>query len=63
MLLLKSLGGTLAGIGDVRGKGLMLGVELVKDRDGSKDPAKTETAEVFESLKGDVLYLSCTSIL
>jgi 4-aminobutyrate aminotransferase len=32
-------------IGDVRGKGLMIGLELVKNRE-SKDPASSETAKV-----------------
>ena len=37
-------------IGEVRGKGLMVALELVKDR-ATKEPAKDETARVFERVK------------
>lgn len=43
-------------IGDVRGKGLMLGIELVKDRT-SKEPAKEECARVLELCKDMGLLL------
>jgi 4-aminobutyrate aminotransferase-like enzyme len=35
-------------IGDVRGKGLMLGIELVK---GKKEPAVSEILQLFENTK------------
>jgi alanine-glyoxylate transaminase/(R)-3-amino-2-methylpropionate-pyruvate transaminase len=37
-------------VGDVRGKGLLIGLELVKDR-ASKEPAKTECAQVVETCR------------
>ena len=43
-------------IGDVRGKGLLLGVELVKDR-ATKEPATAECVQMLESCRGMGLLL------
>ncbi|MCH9664539.1 MAG: aspartate aminotransferase family protein [Gammaproteobacteria bacterium] len=47
---LKKMSEKYAKIGDVRGKGLMVGVELVKDRT-SKEPDVESTAQFFEATK------------
>ena len=44
-------------IGDVRGHGLMMAIELVKDR-GTKAPATEETAAIFEASRDQGLVLS-----
>src|SRR6266446_5735832 len=43
-------------IGDVRGKGLLLGIELVKDRE-TKEPGREECAQVLENCKNMGLLL------
>jgi alanine-glyoxylate transaminase/(R)-3-amino-2-methylpropionate-pyruvate transaminase len=43
-------------IGDVRGQGLMLGIELVKNRN-TKEPAKTECAQILELCRNMGLLL------
>jgi alanine-glyoxylate transaminase/(R)-3-amino-2-methylpropionate-pyruvate transaminase len=43
-------------IGDVRGKGLLLGIELVKDR-ATKEPATSESAHVLETCRDMGLLL------
>jgi alanine-glyoxylate transaminase/(R)-3-amino-2-methylpropionate-pyruvate transaminase len=44
-------------IGDVRGRGLMLAIELVSDR-ASKAPATAQTAEIFERTREQGLVVS-----
>ena len=53
---LKELMGRHELIGQVRGKGLMIGVELVKDRI-TKEPASAECAAVFEKCKDKGLLI------
>jgi 2,2-dialkylglycine decarboxylase (pyruvate) len=44
-------------IGDIRGRGILQGIELVRDR-RSKDPGTTEAAEVYRSCLADGLMFS-----
>jgi len=46
-------------IGDVRGKGLMLGAELVKDRETKKPAAKLRNAIIAKSFEKGLLLLGC----
>ncbi len=48
-------------IGDIRGKGLMIGIELVKDQN-SKQPAVEETKQVVETLKKEGVIIGLGGI-
>ena len=54
---LKDLQSRHSAIGDVRGRGLMLAIEMVKDR-ATKEPDKETTAAVFEATRKSGLILS-----
>jgi len=54
---LKDLQDRHAAIGDVRGTGLMLAIEIVSDRD-AKTPDRDATATVFEACRAQRLILS-----
>ena len=49
-------------IGDVRGKGLFYGVEIVRDR-ATKEPWPEEAARIREHLRGNGILLSVTGPL
>jgi 4-aminobutyrate aminotransferase-like enzyme/Ser/Thr protein kinase RdoA (MazF antagonist) len=51
------LAGRHSAIGDIRGLGMFMGVELVRDRD-TLEPATKETATVIERVKDDGILLS-----
>jgi 4-aminobutyrate aminotransferase-like enzyme/Ser/Thr protein kinase RdoA (MazF antagonist) len=53
----RTLGERHPQIGDVRGQGLFIGVELVEDRE-SRTPASDLTARLIENLKADGILLS-----
>jgi 4-aminobutyrate aminotransferase-like enzyme/Ser/Thr protein kinase RdoA (MazF antagonist) len=54
---LRDLASRHAIIGDVRGQGLFLGIEFVRDRE-TKEPAAREAAEIVEAMKDRGILLS-----
>ena len=55
---MREMGKTVESIGDVRGHGLFLGVELVQDRE-TQAPATALTASLMEFAKQRGVFLSC----
>ena len=56
---LRSLQGTLECIGDVRGKGLMVGVELVKNRDTKERAGEWRNRIIMQAFHKGLLLLGC----
>lgn len=56
---LKTLQTDHEGIGDVRGKGLMVAVELVKDRHTKEPDPKTRDAIILKAFRKGLLLLGC----
>jgi 4-aminobutyrate aminotransferase len=46
-------------VGDVRGKGLMIGVELVEDKESKKPAAKKASEVILRSWKRGVAVVTC----
>jgi 4-aminobutyrate aminotransferase-like enzyme len=59
---LELLKGKFGLIGDVRGSGLFLGIEFVKDRE-TKEPAQQETAMISERMKDEGIFTSVDGYL
>ena len=55
---LQQLAGTHELIGEVRGKGLFFGIELVRDR-ASKEPATDQAAQILERMRESGVLLAC----
>jgi len=59
MAQLRKLQNSIECIGDVRGKGLMIGVELVKDRETKERAATWRNEVVFKAFEKGLLLLGC----
>jgi 4-aminobutyrate aminotransferase len=59
MKRLEELKGKSEIVGDVRGKGLMIGIELVENKDGKKPASKKATEIMTRSWKRGVAVITC----